>query len=78
MYSDNITCSVNPSNLILPVRVNPKFYKKNIERKNKFFVRQSETEFDTYTFYKEINFPRVNNMYIKPMISPLRFTNSFH
>ena len=78
MYSDNITCTVNPSNLILPVRVNPNFYNKNIEKKKNFLIKQSQTEYDTYPFYKEINFPRVNNMYLKPLISPLRITNSFH
>jgi hypothetical protein len=88
MYSNDFKCSVNPSNLIAPVTINPKFHNTklnpNSTRNNitKAQFVEITTDFEksyvksktpAYIFRKNEAFPSIMNGYIKPLVSPFRY-----
>lgn len=80
MFSNEIRCSVNPSNLVAPIKINPKFYKEksaHIEQ-----VINSDSSLNnilsyTRTIYLPSNdaFSSVRNGYIRPLVTHLRNSN---
>ncbi len=98
MYSNEIKCSINPSNLIAPVKINPKFQKnfgnKNIHNskihsnnkiqhdnilENSNFLKNTNitTKTPAYIYTKNDIFPSCSNSFIKPLVSPFRYSKNY-